>query len=80
MGIAEPFIEDFPGNMGIILRELYNMCLEKEETILSQENVKSALLDTGFKIVDISKVKLRNTGVSTRNAKKYLENYSRKLL
>lgn len=77
LGIAEPFIEDFPGNMGIILRELYNMCFKKEETILSQENVKSALLDTGFKIIDISKIKLRNTGVSTRNAKKYLENYYR---
>ena len=53
------------------------MCFEKEETILSQEDVENALLGTGFKIVDVSKIKLRNTGVSISNAKKYLESHYR---
>lgn len=75
IGISEPFIEDFPRNMGIFLKDLYDHCYEKDETLLYHKEVEQQLLETGFKIKELFKIPLHSTGAPMKNIKEYLEEY-----
>lgn len=75
IGISEPLLEDFPNNLGIILRNLYEHCSIRNETLLSLEQVVNSLKRTNFDIIHIEKIRLKSTGRDISEAKEYLEQY-----
>jgi len=75
VGISEPFLEDFPNNLGIILKKLYDYCRTRGETLLSLGQVVSTLKNADFEIIDIEKMRLKSTGRNIGEAREYLEQY-----
>jgi len=75
IGISEPFLEDFPSDLGRLLRQLYINSRSKDETILCLSDVERALDRVGLEIVDLVKIELKSTGVCIDDARKYLERY-----
>jgi len=74
IGIAEPFVEDFPGDMGLILNEIYRYCKDEEERLLFLKDVEETLKN-GFKIRTIKRIKLEESGVPLEKSEEYLERY-----
>jgi len=71
IGISEPFVEDFPKNLGEVLRQLYAES-HNGETLLYLSDVVWALRKTNFGIVEMTKIELGDTGADVGEAKEYL--------
>mgnify|MGYP000657406399 CR=1 FL=1 len=74
LGIAEPFIEDFPEDVAKLLLELYKYGSGRSETLLSLQDVVECLEDLGFSL-RVAKVRLKVSGAPLREAEEYLNRY-----